>query len=601
MIGKTAPIAANIATARKTGGHVFDGPENENIYVLSGSPEDILDYVQDAHDAGIRNGFIHAKIAPDHTQNLTPDQWQHVIKSWCEEFKLDPENVCSVLHGKGGHTHLHIIAPGCDPVTGRRTDVSWCHLRTEKLCRKLEADFGHKHVPMKPGHVRSVAARLRAEGRPEVADAINLNPTVEGAAFSEKQGQRLKRDDYSPTRIKQIVRACWDCSDSGQAMESALAEFGLSVAPGKRKSVWVLSSEDGTELGALDRIVDEKRAAVAARMAPDKPRRSKKPSPLKLPQPLPAVPPKPPAAPVIHKQITNEQTPEPLPVEPPQPPAASAVPEPETQPQTQQDPHYEAPSTTREEQAPTAIRPASDAAKGHSREHSGDPRSIGPAEAQRGRTGGGGPIRRTPASNDETCSRPSSDQNGDRGHVAANGKNADRNTKDSERKRLKRRRFEAGYRRHMARLTALSYRQQRQANREEKAISRAEKYARENPLFLGLATLATRLTGINFLPDKYTKLFKIAEDARAKRDGISHRLEMLQEQAQRAATSRLPDTDEPARKRQEQYDRRDRIERIAQENILKSQEEARRISIAEERNISKRPDNTYEHTPAPGR
>lgn len=153
----------------------------------------------------------------------------------------------------------------------------------------------------------------------------------------------------------------------------------------------------------------------------------------------------------------------------------------------------------------------------------------------------------------------------------------------------------------MARLTALSYRQQRQANREEKAISRAEKYARENPLFLGLATLATRLTGINFLPDKYTKLFKIAEDARVKRDGISHRLEMLQEQAQRAATSRLPDTDEPARKRQEQYDRRDRIERIAQENILKSQEEARRISIAEERNISKRPDNTYEHTPAPGR
>lgn len=428
---------------------------------------------------------------------------------------------------------------------------------------------------MKPGHVRSVAARLRAEGRPEVADAINLNPTVEGAAFSEKQGQRLKRDDYSPTRIKQLVRACWDCSDSGQAMEAALAEFGLSVSPGKRRNVWVLSSEDGTELGALDRIVGEKRTMVSARMAPDKPRRGRRPQPIKLPQPLPA--------------------------EPPQPPASSAIPEPETRSQTPQDQHYEAPSTTREEQAPTAIRPASDAAKGHSREHSGDPRSIGPAEAQRGRTGGGGPIRRTPASNDETCSRPSSDQNGDRGHVAANGKNADRNTKDSERKRLKRRRFEAGYRRHMSRLTALSYRQQRQISREEKALSRAEKYERENPLFLGLATLATRLTGINFLPDKYTKLFKIAEDARAKRDGISHRLEMLQEQAQRAAASRLPDTDEPARKRQEQYDRRDRIERIAQENILKSQEEARRISIAEECNISKRPDNTNEHTPAPGR
>lgn len=153
----------------------------------------------------------------------------------------------------------------------------------------------------------------------------------------------------------------------------------------------------------------------------------------------------------------------------------------------------------------------------------------------------------------------------------------------------------------MARLTALSYKQQRQANREEKALSRAEKYAHENPLFLGLATLATRLTGINFLPDRYTKLFKVAEDARAKRDGISQRLEAMREQAQRAAASRLPDTDEPARKRQEQYDRRDRIEKRTQENILKSQEEARRISMDQERNISKRPDNTDEFHPAPVR
>lgn len=592
---------ASVATAKKTGKHVFDGPENENIRVISGSPEDILDYVQDAQDAGIKNGFIHAKIAPDHTQKMTADQWQRVINEWCEEFKLAPENVCAVLHEKGGHSHIHIIAPGCDPVTGRRTDVSWCHLRTEKLCRKLEADFGHDHVPMKPGHVRSVAARLRAEGRPEVADAINLNPTVQGAAFSEKQGQRLKRDDYSPTRIKQIVRACWDCSDNAQAMQSALAEFGLSASPGKRKNVWIISSPDGTELGALDRIVDEKRAMVAARMTPDKPRRGRRPQPLTLPQPLPAVPPQPPAASAIHKQITNEQTPEPPPAEPPPSPAASAIPKPETQPPAPQEPHHETASPTLQTQTSKPTRSAPATSQRHSRKHAPDTGPAGPAEAQGGRAGGGGPIRRTHAGDDETRSRTSPDQNSDRGHVAANGKNAVGDAKDSERKRLKRRRFEAGYRRHMARLTALSYKQQRQANREEKALSRAEKYAHENPLFLGLATLATRLTGINFLPDRYTKLFKVAEDARAKRDGISQRLEAMREQAQRAAASRLPDTDEPARKRQEQYDRRDRIEKRTQENILKSQEEARRISMDQERNISKRPDNTDEFHPAPVR
>lgn len=600
MIGKTAPIAANIATARKTGSHVFDGPENEHICVLSGSPEDILDYVQDAQDAGIRNGFIHAKIAPDHAQQMTADQWQHVIDSWCEEFNLNPENVCAVLHEKGGHSHIHIIAPGCDPVTGKRTDVSWCHLRTEKLCRKLEADFGHKHVPMKPGHVRSVAARLRAEGRPEVADAINLNPTVEGAAFSEKQGQRLKRDDYSPTRIKQLVRACWDCSDSGQAMEAALAEFGLSVSPGKRRNVWVLSSEDGTELGALDRIVGEKRTMVSARMAPDKPRRGRRPQPIKLPQPLPDVPPKPPASPVIHKQITNEQTPEPLPAEPPQPPAPPTILEPETQLQDPQELHHEIPSATPTTAQPERARSTLEDPTRHTQQHERDPRPPRPATARETR-GGARPLRR----DDAGSGRISADAGANKiqsGFITQrNAKDSEADERNKERAKLKRRRFEAGYHRHRARLNALAYRHERQANREEKALSRAEKYERENPLFLSLASLATRLTGINFLPERYTRLFKIAEDARSKTDAIRQRLETLQEQAQRAATSRLPDTDEPARKRQEQYDRRDRIERIAQENILKSQEEARRISIAEERNISKRPDNTYEHTPAPGR
>lgn len=150
-------------------------------------------------------------------------------------------------------------------------------------------------------------------------------------------------------------------------------------------------------------------------------------------------------------------------------------------------------------------------------------------------------------------------------------------------------------------MNALAHRQNRQAERERKALSRAEKYARDNPIFFGLAALATRLTGINFIPEQYKKFYKIAEDARVKTEQISKRLQSLQEQSHRTADSRLPDTDEPARKRQEQYDRRDRIERKAQENILKSQEEARRISIAEERNISKRPDNTNEHNPAPGR
>lgn len=62
--------------------------------------------------------------------------------------------------------------------------------------------------------------------------------------------------------ITKTVQSAWERSDSGKAFAAALAEDGFDVAPGQKAGVWIVSKE-GKELGALDRILKQKRRDVA--------------------------------------------------------------------------------------------------------------------------------------------------------------------------------------------------------------------------------------------------------------------------------------------------------------------------------------------------
>jgi len=65
--------------------------------------------------------------------------------------------------------------------------------------------------------------------------------------------------------ITNVVRDAWEKSDNGQAFAAALSEQNYTIQAGKKDGVFVVVHE-GQEVGALDRLLKEKRNIVRQKM-----------------------------------------------------------------------------------------------------------------------------------------------------------------------------------------------------------------------------------------------------------------------------------------------------------------------------------------------
>ena len=65
--------------------------------------------------------------------------------------------------------------------------------------------------------------------------------------------------------VTTTVASAWERSDDSKSFSAALAEHGLEVQKGQKKGVYIIL-KDGSELGALDRILKQKRGVVAQKM-----------------------------------------------------------------------------------------------------------------------------------------------------------------------------------------------------------------------------------------------------------------------------------------------------------------------------------------------
>lgn len=176
-----------------------------------------------------------------------------------------------VLHHKPGaagrgslHAHVvvsHWLGPS------QRLDDAWSHLRLERLARELE--WSH-HEPLTRGrHDKAVAKALRARGLPEIADALLTTECVEPvprSVVTASARQALTRQGIDDVAARSVVTAAWSQGDTPASFRAALAEAGLLVVPGQKQGVWVVQSSGGVVIGALDRIVRQKRGDVVARM-----------------------------------------------------------------------------------------------------------------------------------------------------------------------------------------------------------------------------------------------------------------------------------------------------------------------------------------------
>lgn len=162
-------------------------------------------------------------------------------------------------------THYHIVLSHVGP-DGRALDDSRSYVRLEAVARSLEHDFGHDLTRSR--RATAVAAELERTDRPDVAARVRgeAPPDLPMAAMSSRQRARSERHGISLPDVRVAIRTAWEQSDSPAALRAALAERRLGLTAGDKAGVWLVVMEDGTTLGALDRLAGERRRAVASRM-----------------------------------------------------------------------------------------------------------------------------------------------------------------------------------------------------------------------------------------------------------------------------------------------------------------------------------------------
>jgi hypothetical protein len=260
--------------AEAVAAHVFAGTANESIEVLQGCPADLEDMVRDAEAHGAKYAIRHYAISP--AEEMTRAEAIRVVQALAHEFGFDLARVVLIEHekrrqGDGGYErHWHALVPEVDPVHGRVLDSHWMRPRQEKISRTAEVRLGHRVVTGRWN--AAVEKALRKGDLHDVADRVVTLGKADRprAAYSSDSHQLAQRRGVSLPEARQAVAEVWRAADSASAFAVALQESGLTLRQGDKAGIWVIEAvgSDGepVTVGAVDRLVREKRAHVAARL-----------------------------------------------------------------------------------------------------------------------------------------------------------------------------------------------------------------------------------------------------------------------------------------------------------------------------------------------
>jgi len=239
------------AGAKALADHLTNAQDNERVEIGSAAgiarPGDVHAALgeMEAISRGFRcrNHMAHVMLNPE--KPLSPEQW---LKAWEmveKEYGLNGHRHIEVCHEKEGRFHVHRVYDRLDD-HGKAVQLSFSHMRNEKLGRLMEYEFGHDLTTGK--HNRAVIGQLRKEGRGEVADWMEHGKAHETARpvaeVQHGEHQQEKRTGIAARRVKADLADAWQRSDTGQGFEAALADKGYLLARGDRRA-FVLVDELG--------------------------------------------------------------------------------------------------------------------------------------------------------------------------------------------------------------------------------------------------------------------------------------------------------------------------------------------------------------------
>lgn len=162
------------------------------------------------------------------------------MRHYEREFGLENAQRAGVFHTKNGRKHAHVVWSLVRD-DGSVASLAHDHARREKVSRITEYEHGLAFVKGK--HNRSAAKALRAEGREDVAAAMEAAGLLAGrrpvAHSTPRQRAQAERTAVPIDEIRNQAYAAWQASDDAKSFAVMLHAFGSAVATGERGLVLV--------------------------------------------------------------------------------------------------------------------------------------------------------------------------------------------------------------------------------------------------------------------------------------------------------------------------------------------------------------------------
>lgn len=273
MIGQAVKHGRTMKDARNLSAHLRKDKDAriEMLNSAASSLDEAMDDMMLARDGSrAKDAFLHLSISP--SRDMSDDELRQVAGIVARHFGAEDHQAALVFHEKDrangkGNRHAHLVLGKVGP-EGQVIPAGFEKIRMETAMRIAEFEMGE---PATLGrHHASAIKWLRANDRADVADWLDLahgpNPEKPTSPASPAIRQKIERVTGTDlATVTMSVRDAWSRSDNAQAFTAALAESGFEIQKGQKDGVFLVMKE-GVQVGALDRLLKEKRRAVASRM-----------------------------------------------------------------------------------------------------------------------------------------------------------------------------------------------------------------------------------------------------------------------------------------------------------------------------------------------
>lgn len=180
-------------------------------------------------------------LSPPESERVPVGVFEKAIAAIEEKLGLVDQPRVVVFHEKAGRRHAHCVWSRIDAATMTAIDMPYFKLKLGDVSRTLYRDHGWK---MPEGLID-----------PALRDPLN---------YTRQEWFQAKRAGRDPRDVKAAFQQCWAASDSGRALQAALAQRGYHLARGDRRAVVALDITG--EVYALARWAGVKTKEVNARI-----------------------------------------------------------------------------------------------------------------------------------------------------------------------------------------------------------------------------------------------------------------------------------------------------------------------------------------------